>query len=115
MALYRGEDLTLNFSGDIYNSDSYQSLCVIIYSSTNFNNKVYDYYHYKDRTKNSTIDLNDDTFKLKIPSRDTKDMLGPYTIEIKITEGEGALIEKTIYVQENALFVEDCRIKDYPL
>lgn len=102
MALYQGEDIQLSFSGkgelDFNNLSSIEAF---VYSKANPNNgKLY-----------SNFKETNGTRTLIIPVEDTKNMRGYYTLELRLKDTSNPVIT-TIYVKEDAFYVEPSKIKD---
>lgn len=106
MGLYQGEDIVLRIKGDD----------VVDFISNNF----WLLYYPKGRSSNSkTVSKGsfkqidgENVYEYAIPYSETSKMQGSYNIEILIQEAGG---KRSIYVQENAFYVECSNIKDETL
>ena len=107
MALYQGEDIALSLSGNELVDFTNSNFVVLIYSKNNKNDELV--IQGKDFEA-----LEDGTYLYTIDRAITYNMKGAYTLEIMLESKEEQEEEKTrsIYIQDNAFFVEQSKIKD---
>lgn len=110
MALYQGEDIAISLSGKELTDLNESNFVVLLYSKSD---KTFELVI---QGKDFNHAENTDYYTYTIPPNKTKDMKGNYTLEIMLQSKESDTITKrhtkSIFIKEDALFVEQSRVKD---